>query len=297
MKELQYTLNEQQVAEYFDTAKERYYILLRRRSGQPRPWSEDKVFQDWFFCNVFREDDRVTTWIRENMRDPHRNEPKVLWHMVAARVFNRIETLNKLLKAGIFDRNHWSSKDAEAILEGTQPVTGAAYCVRTPWGLNKLKGCLKLITNAAQDNDRLIKLIEPGVTTLEQVHKLLLPGECMGPFMAYEIVTDLRYTYLLENAPDIMTWASPGPGACLGLSRLVGESVPYGNPAGRAAAVVCMRDILQYSRNPCYWPQVWPRWDMRTVEHWLCEHAKWHKVRYEGKRMKRRYNGIPTPGA
>lgn len=293
MKETRFILKSNKVQEYFNTAAERYRIMLRRQSGHPRPWSYDPVFQQWFFCNVFREDDRTTKWIKWEMRDPVRNQPKVLWQMVAARVFNRIETLKKLVDAGIFRKDSWRPDLAEPILENTQPVTGAAYCVRTPWGMNKLKGCLKLITNAAEDNDRLIGLIEPGVTTLEEVHKLLLPGECMGPFMAYEIVTDLRHTYLLENAPDIYTWASPGPGACLGLKHLVGENVSYGNPQHRTAAIECMKLIVRYSQRCEYWPSHFPNWEMRTAEHWLCEYAKWHKVKYERKRMKRRYSGLP----
>lgn len=293
-----FTLIERQVGEYFYTARERYYILLRKRAAESRPWTDDDIFQDWFFCNVFREDDKATTWIRERIRGINKNDPGVLWQMVAARVFNRISTLEILVNEGLFSSaDAWDRDRAEELLKDKAPWTGAAYCVRTPWGMDKLRGCLKLIDNAIEDNDRLISLIEPGVTTLEEVWSLLEKGECFGPFMAYEVVTDLRHTYLLENAPDIMSWASPGPGACLGLSRLVGERVSYGNAARRAAAVLCMQDILTHSNNPCYWPGPWPRWEMRTVEHWLCEHAKWCKVRYEGKRMKRKYDGRPTSGA
>jgi hypothetical protein len=50
-----------------------------------------------------------------------------------------------------------------------------------------------------------------------------LSQEGLGPFLAYEIVTDLRFTALLENAPDIMTWANPGPGAKRGITRLLDE--------------------------------------------------------------------------
>ena len=162
--------------------------------------------------------------------------------------------------------------------------------VHTPYGMNKLKGCCKLITDAFEDNRSRISLIPPGVTTQEEVWKMLLPADCFGPFMAYEVVTDLKHTYLLENAPDKMTWANPGPGACLGLSRLVGETVSYGSASARGAAISCMRQLLERCcTDSRHWPSFWPNWDMRTVEHWLCEHSKWCRVNFEGKRMKRKY--------
>jgi hypothetical protein len=37
------------------------------------------------------------------------------------------------------------------------------------------------------------------------------------------------------------------------------------------------------------WPTDWPRWEMREVEHWLCEYDKWCRVMKDKKRMKRRY--------
>lgn len=292
MKE--FTLIDKEVTEYFRTARERYRIRLRRQSGEEAPWSDDKVFQDWFFCNVFREDDKTTRWIREHIREPHRNDPNVLWMMVAARLFNKISTLRILWNEGLFDSDSaWDRSRAEALLENVKPLTGAGYMVHTPYGMNKLKGCLKLIDDAIEANPGRIQYLQ-GLNddltygaTQEDVWNLLLPADCFGPFMAYEVVTDLKHTYLLENAPDKMTWASIGPGAALGLSRLVGEKVSYGSASAREAALVCMQEILAR----CWgdrWPSYWPKWDMRTVEHWLCEFHKHCKIG-EGKRMKRRY--------
>ena len=42
-----------------------------------------------------------------------------------------------------------------------------------------------------------------------------------GGFHSYEIVTDLRHTYLLENASDINLWANIGPGCRRGLARII----------------------------------------------------------------------------
>jgi len=287
MKE--FKLIDKEVTEYFRTARERYQIYLRRRNGEEAPWSPEPVFQEWFFCNVFREHDKTTKWIKKWIREPHRNDRCVLWMMVACRLFNKIETLEILVNEGLFkDDDSWDRGQVEELLKDVKPLTGAGYMVHTPYGMNKLMGCLKLIDDAYEMNAARVSQITPGITTLQEVHEMLLPADCFGPFMAYEVVTDLKHTYLLHNAPDKMTWASIGPGAALGLSRLVGEKVSYGSASAREGALVCMRELL----DRCWgdrWPSYWPNWDMRTVEHWLCEHAKYTKVALEGKRMKRRY--------
>lgn len=290
MKE--FNLIDSEVDLYFRTARERYRIMLKKQQSDGEsfglPWSPDPVFQDWYFCNVFREDDKTTRWIKKWIREPHRNDPCVLWMMVAARLFNKISTLKILVDGGLFkDEGAWDWDKAEELLENVKPLTGAAYRVHTPRGMDKLRGCLKIINDALVDNYRRIGLMKAW-TTQEDVWKMLLPADCFGPFMAYEVVTDLKHTYLLENASDKMTWANPRPGACLGLSRLVGEKVSYGSASARNGAISCMIKLLKR----CWgdrWPSYWPNWDMRTVEHWLCEHSKYSGVAFEGKRMKRKY--------
>jgi hypothetical protein len=55
-----------------------------------------------------------------------------------------------------------------------------------------------------------------------------------------------------------------------------------------------MRELLHMSRDPQYWPAAWPAWEMREVEHWLCETSKYVTAQ-SGARLKRRYR--PAPGA
>ena len=59
--------------------------------------------------------------------------------------------------------------------------------------------------------------------TLEAAFDLLQDRPGIGPFVAYEVVSDLRWTRYLRDAPDIMTWASAGPGAVRGLNRVWGR--------------------------------------------------------------------------
>ena len=48
------------VLEFFNFCKERERIRKRREKNKDFPWSNDTIFQNGRFLNVFREDDRVS---------------------------------------------------------------------------------------------------------------------------------------------------------------------------------------------------------------------------------------------
>jgi alpha-glutamyl/putrescinyl thymine pyrophosphorylase clade 1 len=77
----------------FDFIQKRYAILQRRREGLPKPWTQDPILQSYRFCNVYREDDIVTQWIKKNWRDPNTNDPDVWFAMAVARYVNWPDTL------------------------------------------------------------------------------------------------------------------------------------------------------------------------------------------------------------
>lgn len=122
--------------------------------------------------------------------------------------------------------------------------------------------------------------------TLQGVFKSLLPVRHVGPFLAYEMVTDMRHTKILDQAPDIYTWANAGPGALRGLQRL---GLPCAN---QTQACESMQSLL--SRAPtsaCM--EAWPVPEMRDIEHSLCEFDKYCRVFYlEGNRPRSRYPGV-----
>lgn len=102
--------------------------------------------------------------------------------------------------------------------------------------------------------------------------------------MAYEIVTDMRHTRLLEDATDIYTWANPGPGAKRGLRRLGLPSTPD------AKAITSMRGLLerhvyiaeQFDDKDADGAELsnLPMVEMRDIEHSLCEFDKYCRVKF-----------------
>ena len=279
---------------FFRFADERYQIYLRRKNGGRWPWTEDPILQRYRFCNVFREHDRTTEWLRRNIREPYRHTPGVLFAVVMFRWFNRVETAQRL---GVSRHFNFNAHRTRNLLEGESPVIGAGYIIRTPPGMSKIDGildCLERVLGAdpARYANELIR--EQGERPLQDTWRWLQQFPCMGPFMAYEVVTDLRHTNLHCHAPDIMTWANPGPGCARGVSRLLFDGDPgkvdRNKAVDRATMMRVMRELtLAANSRKAGWSAHYPRWEMREAEHVLCEFDKYERARRGEGAPKQRY--------
>lgn len=164
-------------------------------------------------------------------------------------------------------------------------VTGA-YQITSPAGVDKLTGILQLRDALANDNRWLRH-----DWTVEQFTKTLSKTWCMGPFLAYEVATDLRHTWMLRDAPDINTWANPGPGALRGLARLRHNSPERARWPSRAEGVGMMVKLLAISRTA--WKHE-PELELREIEHSLCEFDKYERVRMGQGAPRGRYHAPPN---
>ena len=94
----------------------------------------------------------------------------------------------------------WDYKVARrAFADASQIVTGA-YVVKTPNGLKKLEGIIKCV-EMTREIGVLKTLHQHG--TLKHAHAALMEAPYMGPFMAYEVITDLRHSSL-SHACDMV---------------------------------------------------------------------------------------------
>src|ERR1700752_355827 len=118
----------------WDWIAERHRIYLKKSAGEPPPWTEDETMRRYRFCNVFRELDKVTVWLRENWRDPYADSDSLWIAMCLARQINWPETLAEI---GFPEHGY----DAEAVrqalaarkLRGEKVYTGA-YMISAPAG-------------------------------------------------------------------------------------------------------------------------------------------------------------------
>jgi hypothetical protein len=280
---------------FFSYARERQLVMLARRAGESAPWTQDPILQQYRFCNVFREDDRTTKWFREHMRDPLSHLSNVVFATICFRWFNRIETGEILLKHDL--HANWDPELAWDVLKDQHPLVTGAFMVKTTIGVSpKLKALIELLTNVWVGRSAL--LLQWDKRSLMRSWELLLGFPYLGKFMAYEMVTDLRHTDMLANANDICEWANPGPGALRGAGRVVYNDPTHfkGTVADYEEVGEIMRFLLLCSKQGHHWPtglssgqHEWPAWEMREVEHTLCEFDKYERSRLGEGRLKRKY--------
>ncbi len=281
------------IHKFFLLAKERELIRKQKVSGMPKPWTEDPIFAAHRFCNVSREDDRTTAWFRENIRNKVCNEPEeALAAIVAFRWFNKIETGEKIKP---FILGDWDNVKVYNTLAAVKPVVTGAYIIKTPDGMNKLKGVLWCIEEflkrlKAGKFDRMLS----GQISMEESQRLLEQSPYLGRFMAYQIIADARYTCMLEEAPDINTWAQPGPGSTRGIGRVFYNDplkFRYGSPTDEKEVIVLMKKLLDIAHGNSFKdivPELEHGWEMQTIQNWNCEYDK-HVRCEEGGKMKRKY--------
>lgn len=275
--------------DYFATARERERIRLRRADGQPPPWTEDEVLANFRFCNVHREHDKTTEWFRTHVRELLTGASAFdqVAATIAFRWFNRIE-VGEIIQDLLVEK--WDTEEARTRLEQVQPIVTGAYMIKTPEGMNKLDGVLYSIDRARQELPSILAEWT-SKTPLQTATEDLTWIQGLGPFLAFEIVSDLRWS-ILHNAPDIMTWANAGPGCTHGLGRLFERDNPWrwkrGNTDHQKEMVEVMLALLEMSKHEDLWLQSWRPWEMREVEHWACEYDKWCRGK-NNERLKRRF--------
>lgn len=257
--------------------RERENIRIRKERGDAMPWSSDTILNTYRFCNVRREDDLITRWIAANIRHKFLGY-KHLWFMLCiARQINWPPTLAELIA-----RNTWPTNDSfnpqsmttvlrQRMACGEKVYTGA-YMISAP----KEKGADKAAYIAEQVCGDLwarraeFQANEYG-TTLEHVHRQLMQSNGWGNFMSYQAVVDMRFTFLLCDAPDVNTFAAAGPGTIRGLNRIHGR--PYKQVLRQDQALDEMRQLFQHVG------QTGVRMDFSDVPNILCETDKYMRTK------------------
>lgn len=216
--------------------REREEIRKRKDAGLDQAsWTVDPILATYRFCNVRREDDRVTVWVRGNIRKPFADHP-MLWLMLCiARQINWPETLDVLIKSyGAWpDQEGFEPKELAAQLNcrkarGEKVYTGA-YMISAPAS----KGADKqlyiadaVIGDLWRRRETFAKHFASEVSpSLRRTHELIMRSNGWGQFMAYQAVVDMRFTGLLRHAGDALSWAAAGPGTLRGLNRVHGRPV------------------------------------------------------------------------
>ena len=263
--------------------KEREKVRSLKESGAPFPWTTDQIIANNRWCNVRREDDKVTRWIFANFLPPipHDAEPIAL---CVARLVNWPDTLQDL---GYPDygwtipyRNKFLRVFEERGNAGKKKWTGA-YMVTggfSKGGETKEVIIARVLDGAA---DRCEEFIHTKPTTLQSAAEILsTPG--MGSFLVAQVIADLKNTEWLNKATDRWTWCAPGPGSTIGLNFIFGRPRQQLTTNKRFIEEVnAIRHILNVEAGI--------RLCAQNTQNVLCEFHKYVRAKHFGERLKNSY--------
>ena len=270
---------------------ERESIRLRKESGLHQPWTVDPILNDYYFCNINREDDKTTKYIRgkyDLTRWPNHGEHIAVTTM--ARLFNRIDFFESIPGFPPMNFFEWLQCFHDHVVERQSeglPCWSSAYIIRTSSGVPKADYCKQIIWDVYDK----FKSFDPfeDWTNLKTHYEELKTIFGLGPFLAAQIVADLKYTegHALELAEDWFSFSAQGPGSLRGIAHFFGE---------RPSSSMTEENWAEHIDRA--WATVYPHLDVsvrqicrdfQNFQNCFCEFDKYYRTLEGNGRPKRRY--------
>lgn len=263
--------------------KERESIRVKKEQGLPAPWSDNPVMQTVYFCNVNREDDKVTKWILENWK--YNKAPEYFtFAIIIARIFNLPSTLDRLCQP--VDAEEWLDMAEDTLsdmqLDGDTIWNGAYIVSTNGQKIDKTTYCLNLFKEVAEWH---LDVVD-NCKTLAEAHAALMGVRGLASFMAGQVVADLKCNegHPLQDAPDWNSFSAPGPGSLRGLTWFFEESVTAKNYHCKMQEAY---DILDMELPE----DIIDILSMQNLQNCFCEYDKFMRVTEGTGRSKRKYKG------
>lgn len=268
--------------------KERYSIFLKKEAGEPRPWTKDPILDQYRFCNVHRENDRVTRWIHDSWLSPDCDEEHIWFAMVVARLLNQPESLRALSETAFveWDKIHFIEVLTQRKNQGYKNFN-AAYIVSTNGrAMDKVE---YLATHVLEPLWNARDSVKPTPSdTLASFFKRLSQYDGMGSFMSAQVVADVKHAPVLAQAEDWWTFAEPGPGSLRGMRRLHGLDVKdTSQDKFWKDSLWHLRDQLNNDISPDI-----PELDGQNTQNCLCEYDKMIRTLSGEGRPKQQYKEV-----
>lgn len=261
---------------------ERECVRINKEGDKPKPWTTDKILQNYKFCNVKREDDRVTKWVHENWLYPYAKSADVAFAMCVARHFNWPETLS-----AVGFPNIWDPEFVRTVLKNRRDKLGkkiytGAYTVSTCGrAMDKIDYSIDIVLSPLW---LALRAPERG-ETLQSYWSQLCKYEGFASFMAGQVVADLKFIAPLESASDWYSWAPLGPGSIRGLNRYFDRPLNYN--VGQERGLEEMREI-----QSMIFEHTGLKLALHNVQNCMCEFDKYCRLAYENGKVRSKYNGL-----
>ena len=269
---------------YWSFAAERQEVFFRRLEGCPPPWTHDSILDRYKFTNAYRASDRVSQYLIRNVIYEGPQSPEgIFFRTLLFKMFNKIETW-KLLKAELGDVDYSSyrfdsyDRVLSHALEHGRAIYSAAYIMPSPGRVfgysQKHRNHLKLIERMMEDE---LPWRIAGSRTMRDAFGLLRSYPSIGDFLAYQFVTDLNYSEVIDFSE--MEFVVPGPGALDGIRKCFTDL--GGLTEADLIRFVTERQEEEFDRLGLGFRDLWGRsLQLIDCQNLFCEVSKYARVKH-----------------
>jgi thymidylate kinase len=269
---------------YWRFATERQEIFFRKLIGDPPPWTKDTILSEYKFTNAYRASDRTSQYLIKNViYDGEQTPEEVFFRTMLFKLFNRIDTWKLLVSSlGNISYREYAFTRYDSVLTQAmstgKTIYSAAYIMpsgsRTSTNSRKHRMHLKLVEQMLKDNLP-ARLAE--APSMGKAFELLRAYPTIGDFLAYQYVTDLNYSTLLNFSE--MQFVVPGPGARDGIRKCFSDL--GGLNETDMIKVVTERQQTEFERLGLDFKSLWGRaLQLIDCQNLFCEVDKYSRVKH-----------------
>ncbi len=209
---------------YWKFATLRQEVFYNRLLGRERPWTNDPIINEYKFCNVYRASDRVSQYaIRDVIYSGSQNEEEVIFRILLFKIFNKIETWEYLVEElGEIKLSNFKIEKYGDLLEKRIskkiPIYSNAYisCATKAYGFHRKHMNHLMLIHKMMFEDKITNSIAKA-KIFSDVFKILRQYPLIGDFMAYQLMTDINYSEVINFNENDFTIV--GPGSMRGINK------------------------------------------------------------------------------
>ena len=203
---------------YWYFACERQNIFLKKLNNLPAPWTDDEILRTYKFCNSYRVNDRVSQYLLKNVIYNNKKYTKetMLFRIILFKLFNKESTWELLLEnfndvtLENFNQSKYSNVLKNALNNGVK-IYNDAYisCANKAFGYDKKHDNHLALLNKMFVVDKVQnKILE--CKNMKEAFNIIRSYPLIGNFMAYQLVTDINYSDIVNWQENEFTVAGPG---------------------------------------------------------------------------------------
>ena len=293
---------EEHLDEFFTTMFERQSIWYKKTILEnDRPWTVDPFFAEYKFTNVYRELDRSSQYLIQNILKSETDIYELVFQTMVYRYFNKPDCF----KDGHIEMPSYADFNPEKLYQQvldcrekyynpwhTAYMSNLVWAKKEPFSRGLLKDlayCMRLFPIFHENTENIVKMLKDKVTP-EKLMKKLEKLPSISGFMSHELFLD--FSYFSKYTPhkihfDENSYTNVGPGASLGIKLIF----PSLSPKEQKEAIYTLRDIAEAKLAEIGdFKLIFPYpITLHTIEMWCCEFSKYKKMQWGVGKQRSKY--------